>query len=202
LNFSLDIARQFVFRNFEVVSSLEIQPKTCAGIEVPCEPKGGIRRDSAALVHDLRNARYRDMKIEREPVHAELKRFHELGAQNLARMDGWKAFLRLRHECPLVIIDDLYVVGVPFAPNKAQTPLVVDPNAVLSLSVAMQGFQAISRRRCQVSQFRGGIHLPKLPARDTLDCLKAPARLPRVKSPGFRGAERLNHNLEYITCSV
>jgi len=85
-----------------------------------------------------------------------------------------------------VIVHDFNVVGVPFPPSKAETPLVVDPNAVLSLSVAMQGFQAVSRRRHQVSQFRGAVQLPELPARDMLDGLKAPAQLSMVKSPGFR----------------
>ncbi len=63
-----------------------------------------------------------------------------------------------------MIIHDLDIVCVPFAPNEADTPLVVDPDAVLPLSVAVQGFQAISRRRYQVSQFRGAVQLPKLPA--------------------------------------
>jgi len=71
--------------------------------------------------------------------------------------------------------------------------LIVNPNAVLSLSVAMQGFQAISRRRHQVSQFRRAVQLPEFPARDMLDGLKTPARKPMVKSPGFGRAERLNH---------
>jgi hypothetical protein len=92
-----------------------------------------------------------------------------------------------------MIIDNFYVVGVPFAPDEAEPPLLIDPDAVLSLSVAMQKFQAISRRRGQVSQLRGAVQLPKLPACDMLDRLKTSARLPIVKSPGFRGAERLNH---------
>jgi hypothetical protein len=59
-----------------------------------------------------------------------------------------------------VIIHDLDIVCVPFTPNEAETPLVIDPNAVLSLSVAVQGFQTISRRRHQVSQFRRAVQLP------------------------------------------
>jgi len=102
----------------------------------------------------------------------------------------------------LVVVDDLDVVGVPVAPNEAETPLVVDPDTVLSRSVTVQCFQAISRRRRQVSQSCRAVQLPKLPARDVLDCLKTPAWQPLVKSPGFRGAERLNHELEYISSSV
>jgi len=101
-----------------------------------------------------------------------------------------------------VIIHYLDIVCVPFAPEEADTPLVIDPDAVLSLSVAMQGFQAISRRRHQVTQFRGAVQLPKLPAGIPLDRLKSPTQLPTVKPLGFRGAERLNHKSYPITYSV
>jgi hypothetical protein len=171
-------------------------------LEVPCKPQGGIWRNSAALVNDFRNARHRDMKIEREPVHAELKRLHELRAQNFAGMNGRKALLSFSHEYPLVIVDDLNVAGVPLAPDEAETPPIVDPDAVLSLSVAVQRFQTISRRRHQVSQFRRAVQLPEFPTRDMLDSLKTSTWKPMVKSPGFGRAERLNHNMEYITYSV
>ena len=101
-----------------------------------------------------------------------------------------------------MIVDNLNIVRTPFSPNETKTPLVIDANAVLPFSIAMQGFQAISRRRRQVSQLRGAIQLPKLPARDMLDGLKTTTRLPKVKSPGFRGAERLNHNTDCITYGV
>jgi hypothetical protein len=101
-----------------------------------------------------------------------------------------------------VIIHDLDIVCVPFAPNEADTPLVVDPDAVLPLSVAVQGFQAISRRRYQVSQFRRAVQLPKLPARNMLDSPKTSAWQPMVKSPCFRGAERLDHKTHLMMDGV
>jgi hypothetical protein len=93
-----------------------------------------------------------------------------------------------------VVIHNLNIVCVSFAPNEAETPLIVDANAILSPSVATQGFQMISRRRHQISQFSRAVQLPKLPPRDMLDRLKTATWLPLVKSPSFRGAERLNHN--------
>jgi hypothetical protein len=101
-----------------------------------------------------------------------------------------------------VIIDDLDIVSVPFAPNEADTPPVIDLDAALSLSVATQGFQAISRRRDQVTQFRGAVQLPKLTAGIPLDRLKSPTQLPTVKPLGFRAPERLNHKSYSITYSV
>ncbi len=92
-----------------------------------------------------------------------------------------------------MVVHDLSIVGVPVAPDEAQTPLVVDPYTVLALAVTMQSFQAITRRSCHISQLRGAVQLPKLPARDALNGLKAPARLPLVKSLSLRAAERLDH---------
>jgi len=37
---------------------------------------------------------------------------------------------------------------------EAQPPLIVDPNAILPSSVAMQRFQSVSRRSGQVAHFR------------------------------------------------
>lgn len=50
----------------------------------------------------------------------------------------------------LVIIGDVDPVGVPSAPNETDSVLVVNPNTVLSLSVASQFLQAVARRRFQV----------------------------------------------------
>jgi hypothetical protein len=103
---------------------------------------------------------------------------------------------------PLVIVHDLNFVSISLAPNETKTPLVVNPDTVLSLSVPMQYFQAISGRRCQIAQFRRAVQLPKLAPRDALDSLKAAARLPTVKSPGLRAAERLDHGFDCILLGV
>ena len=46
-----------------------------------------------------------------------------------------------------VIIDDLDVEGVAVLPAEADAPLIVDPDTVLTLSVARELLQSISRRR-------------------------------------------------------
>src|SRR5580704_7689904 len=79
---------------------LEIQPETRAGLEIPRKPQGGIWRDAATFVNDLRNTRHRNVEIERQPIHAELKRLHELCAQNFAGMDGTKRPSDLSHVRP------------------------------------------------------------------------------------------------------
>jgi len=76
---------------------LQIQPKPCAGIEVPGKAQSSVGRDPAALVNDFRNPCHGDAEIERQPIHAELKWFHELRAQNLAGVNGREAFLKLSY---------------------------------------------------------------------------------------------------------
>jgi hypothetical protein len=44
--------------------------------------------------------------------------------------------------------------------------------------------------------------LPERAPRDALDGPKAAARLPAVKSPSFRAAERLDHGLNCMLLSV
>jgi hypothetical protein len=98
-----------------------------------------------------------------------------------------------------VIVYDLYLVGIPFTPNEAETPLVVDPHTVLPFSVTVKCFQPVSRRRRHISQFCGAIQLPKLPTGNILDHLKAAARLPMVKSPSIGTAERPDHKDDCIS---
>jgi hypothetical protein len=93
-----------------------------------------------------------------------------------------------------MIVHDLNLIGVSLVPNEAETPLVVDPYAVLPFSITVQRFQSVSRRCRHVSQFCGTIQLPKLPPGDMLDRLKAAARLPMMKSPSFRATERPDHH--------
>ncbi len=103
---------------------------------------------------------------------------------------------------PLVIVRDLNLVSIPLAPNEAKTPRVVNSNAILPPSVAVQYLQAISGRRRQIAHFRGAVQLPEFAPRNALDSLKAAARLPAVKSPSLRAAERLDHGLNGILFSV
>jgi hypothetical protein len=50
-----------------------------------------------------------------------------------------------------VIVDDLDVEGIRAAPNEANSPLIIDPNAVLPLSLALQGLETIPGRDSEVS---------------------------------------------------
>jgi hypothetical protein len=59
-----------------------------------------------------------------------------------------------------VIVNDLYLVRLPISKTETNSPLVVYPNAPLSLSSTFQEFEAISRRTFEISDsFRAINHL-------------------------------------------
>ena len=51
-----------------------------------------------------------------------------------------------------MIIDNLDCFGGAIAPDEADAPLVVDPDAVLSLAIAFERFEPITGRRANIGQ--------------------------------------------------
>jgi hypothetical protein len=68
-----------------------------------------------------------------------------------------------------MIINDLHVEGVSVGPSKTDAPLVVDANAVLTLSPSLQGLEPVRRRNCQIAQIHGAVKKFELFARPLLD---------------------------------
>lgn len=54
-----------------------------------------------------------------------------------------------------MIIHNLDLIGIPVSPDKAHTPLIVDPDAVLAFAIAFQGFETIGEPYSQVIQASG-----------------------------------------------
>ena len=48
-----------------------------------------------------------------------------------------------------MIVGDFDLVALAIVPHEADAPLVVDPDAVLTRPLPLQGFQAIRRRNAQ-----------------------------------------------------
>jgi hypothetical protein len=55
-------------------------------------------------------------------------------------------------------------------PYKANTVLIVDPNAVLSGAIPFQSLKAITRRETQVAQIDRCLNLIQFASRDRLNC--------------------------------
>ena len=84
-----------------------------------------------------------------------------------------------------MIVHDFHIVGIAVAPNKADAPLVVNADAVLSFSIAFQRFQVIAWWRLQIAKFGGDIQLPQLSLGHPFASPKAFDSLPAVKVFGL-----------------
>jgi hypothetical protein len=54
-----------------------------------------------------------------------------------------------------MVIDDFHVVGVTVNPSKADAPLIVDADAVLAFSAALECFKTVGRRNSQILKREG-----------------------------------------------
>jgi hypothetical protein len=62
-----------------------------------------------------------------------------------------------------MIIDDLDLVGVSVFPPETNTPLLIDPDPILTISVAGEFLQPISRGDPQITKRNGGVENQKFP---------------------------------------
>jgi hypothetical protein len=94
-----------------------------------------------------------------------------------------------------VVIHNFHLKSVGAFPDEADSPLIVNPDAPLSCSVAAEPFQAVSRRSLQVLQTFGGIEHFQFSARDPLNRAKSPHRAVIEKVFGVPATEASDHAL-------
>jgi hypothetical protein len=94
---------------------------------------------------------------------------------------------------PLVVIHDLDICWTGVGPYEADSPLIVDANAVLPFAVTPQSFQVIPRRRLHEVQGLGRIQLRESPLCDGQERLEPARALALVKRQGVFALERLDH---------
>jgi hypothetical protein len=93
-----------------------------------------------------------------------------------------------------MIVDDLNVMSATVTPDEADSPWVVDPYAVLSLSVARESFQAVSRRNAEVFNAGTAIQHAQLPKGGLLNIRRQPSRVLALEDPlGLPAPEALYH---------
>jgi hypothetical protein len=68
-----------------------------------------------------------------------------------------------------MIINNLYFVGVTFFPTETDAPLVVNANAVLPPTIALQRLQVIAGRNPQIVEHSSAMEVEKLATRRTFD---------------------------------
>jgi hypothetical protein len=71
--------------------------------------------------------------------------------------------------------------------------LIVDANAVLPFSIALQGFQVIARRHSQTDQFSDRMQLQQLTSSHALDIVESRHHLASKQSLSVGTNERMDH---------
>ena len=87
---------------------------------------------------------------------------------------------------PSVVVDNFYVFGPCVRPAKAYSPLFINTDAVLSLSVACERLKVIPGRRLQELQRCGRLQLGELTSRNLRDRAEA-LRLSRLEELAGKG---------------
>ena len=73
-----------------------------------------------------------------------------------------------------MVVNYLHILGALRSPHKANSPLIVDADAVLPLPISSQSFELIAWRHAQIIKNQGPTKLLQLPKRRTLDIDPAP----------------------------
>ena len=73
-----------------------------------------------------------------------------------------------------MVVRDLHIVNVALRPAEADPVLIIDPDTVPTFPLALQYFQAVTRRRPQVIQASGGIEVHELPECEVRDLVPLP----------------------------
>jgi hypothetical protein len=92
-----------------------------------------------------------------------------------------------------VVINDLDAMRVPFAPLKANTPLIINTNAVLALTPALQGLQSVSRQSPKRAKIWRSVKHIQFAKRWPFDVLESRYGVPAKKSFRIGASEGADH---------
>jgi len=122
---------------------LKAQPKIGTRSEEAGESQSGVCGNAPFSPNDLGNPRYRNIDTPGQRIRGEAQGAHEFLLEDFSGMDRFEL---LRRHC----FSSVIVKGISIAPREADPPLVVDPDAVLSLAAPLKFLQAIARRHAKI----------------------------------------------------
>ena len=96
-----------------------------------------------------------------------------------------------------MIVHNLDILSIAIAPDKADSPLVIDADAVLALAITRELFKAIAGRNAQILQRLRVVQHGELASGDSFDALET--RKPQAVENRFRvpASERPYHRAWY-----
>ena len=101
-----------------------------------------------------------------------------------------------------MIVDDFNVQGVTVTPPEADPPLLIDPDAVLAFSIALQSLELIRARNRKIPQISSSIQLLQLHQRPLLNLARNTLGVLATPDPfGLSASKGLDHRF-IVTLSV
>jgi hypothetical protein len=92
-----------------------------------------------------------------------------------------------------MVVDYLHILRILTCPPKANSPLIVDTDGILALTLASERLQTIPGRAAKVRHSRGGVDHVKFTQRDFSYIGKRPGPAGIEKPLGLRILEALYH---------
>ena len=93
-----------------------------------------------------------------------------------------------------VVVGDLNTVRFAHLEPKADSPVIIDANTVLALTISLERLQSVRGRQSKIFQTRSGVELRKTHRRAATDFRRETPRTPcREESLRLCIGERLNH---------
>jgi hypothetical protein len=136
-NFMLDPLTVSSHRSRQGVLHLQVHPELRRGVEVPSKPYSNVCCDAATLKGNIIDSRRRHLQVASQCSRGNAQGLQVLFPQNFARM-YWAHSVNNHGAASLVVIDDFNFSGASIRPHEADPPLIIDPDAMLTIPVAMQ----------------------------------------------------------------
>jgi len=142
-NSLFNIRPDFSFHYPQVIFRLKIQPELCLDPEVSFQSERRVSGYAPLAVYNFAYSIRRNRYIPGQLIHAYSHGFHEIFTQNFTGRNGVKKVF-VAHLFTSMIIDDSHVKGITIMPFKTDSPLFIDADCILSLSIAFQRMKHVS----------------------------------------------------------
>lgn len=137
----------------DVILALEVDPKLRLDVEEETQRKGSLGADSTLAFDNLVDGGPGDASPFGELHLREVEAVEKFCLKDVSWSGGEDGFLFAVHGLwELVVVCDFDLKCISRFPAEAETPLVIDTDAVLSGTGAFESFQSVTRRNAQRGQ--------------------------------------------------
>jgi hypothetical protein len=98
-----------------------------------------------------------------------------------------------------MVVNDFHIISVAFAPPETNSPLLVDPDAILSFPITSQGFQLVAGWHSKRVERDSGVKHIEFAQGHTLDCFETATFACPFQRFGVAASISQNHSLSQIS---